>query len=220
MALEPITAKGILDKDHGQTDEHGVCDAHKSIAGQTIATEDETANDGLQQVVGETHAAKETKMAESTANGVEGVPCRNHRRCDHREDEEVVDGSEPQGPIPKILQAQHDDDNGRYAKNAMPYLQVPSLIVKETMSPQLHAEDEKAEQLGESPAEDIESQIEFEPVSEVVDGILHERTVLMQADGPVVYLKERGMVYRGARKQAEQLHRLDGQQCDDAPHGS
>ena len=59
MVLEPVPSKGVLDDDHGQTNEYGVGDAHKSIASKSIATEDKTANDGLEQVVGETHASKE-----------------------------------------------------------------------------------------------------------------------------------------------------------------
>ena len=74
MALEPIAAKGILGDDHGQADEHGVGDAHEAVAGKAIAAEDETADDGLQQVVGETHASKETEVTEGAAHGTESVP--------------------------------------------------------------------------------------------------------------------------------------------------
>ena len=59
MVLEPVPSKGVLDDDHGQTNEYGVGDAHKSIASKPIATEDKTSDDWLQQVVGETHASKE-----------------------------------------------------------------------------------------------------------------------------------------------------------------
>lgn len=110
MALEPITAKRVLKENHGKANEHGVCDAHKAIASKSIATEDETANDGLQQVVGQTHASKKAKMTEHATHGVKGVPCRNHRRCNHYENEEVVNRSEPQRQIPKIHHAQHDDN--------------------------------------------------------------------------------------------------------------
>ena len=63
MVSEPVAAKGVLGDDHGQTDQHGVGDSHKAITGQTITAEDEAADDGLQKVVGEAHAAKETEMA-------------------------------------------------------------------------------------------------------------------------------------------------------------
>lgn len=59
MVLEPAPSKGVLHDDHRQTNEYGVGDAHKSIAAKPIAAEDETADDRLQQVVGEAHAAKE-----------------------------------------------------------------------------------------------------------------------------------------------------------------
>ena len=62
MVLEPQTTKGVLHNDHGQADEYGVGDAHKAIALQSISAEDKTANDGLQQIVGETHAAKEAEV--------------------------------------------------------------------------------------------------------------------------------------------------------------
>ena len=99
----------------------------------------------------------------------------------------------------------------------MPNLQVLSLIIEHPLASQLHAEDEEAEQLCQSATEDVEPEIEFESVAQVVDGILPERAVLVQGYRAVVNLKERGMVYRGAAQQAEQFHGLDGQQADDAP---
>ena len=62
------------------------------------------------------------------------------------------------------------------------------------MPSQLHAEDEQAEQLGESSAEDVVTEVQLKPILEVVDGIVHESAIFMQTDGFVVYLKERGMV--------------------------
>ena len=59
MFLEPVPTKGILDDDHSHADEHSVGDAHEAITTKSIAAEDKAANDRLQQVVGETHAAKE-----------------------------------------------------------------------------------------------------------------------------------------------------------------
>ena len=75
MALEPIAAKGVLGDDHGQADEHGVGDAHEAVAGKAIAAEDETADDGLQQVVGETHAAKEAEVSKHAAHTLGSIPC-------------------------------------------------------------------------------------------------------------------------------------------------
>ena len=45
MVLKPITTKDILCDDHSQTNEHGVGDAYKPVACQTIAAEDKTAED-------------------------------------------------------------------------------------------------------------------------------------------------------------------------------
>ena len=62
MVPEPVPAKEVLDDDHGQADEYGVGDAYKAVAAKSVAAEDEASDDGLQQVVGETHAAKEAEV--------------------------------------------------------------------------------------------------------------------------------------------------------------
>ena len=82
MVPEPVPAKEVLDDDHGQADEYGVGDAYKAVAAKSIATEDEAADDGLQQVVGETHAAKEAEVTEHAAHTLESIPCRDHSRND------------------------------------------------------------------------------------------------------------------------------------------
>ena len=61
----------------------------------------------------------------------------------------------------------------------MPPMQVAPLIVEEPVTPQLQAEDEQAEQLGEPAAEDIVPQDQLKPPSQVVEGILPERAGLM-----------------------------------------
>lgn len=76
MAAKPIAAECVLGNNHHQADEYSVGDAHFIIVSQAIAAEDEAANNGLQQIVGETHAAKDTKMMEHTADTLEGIPCR------------------------------------------------------------------------------------------------------------------------------------------------
>ena len=220
MAPKPISAKCVLDDDHGKADEYGIGDAHKAIAAKSIAAEDETTDDGLQKVVGETHAAKEAKVTEHAAHTLEHIPCRDHRCDDGYQDEQVVDGGEPRGQISKIDNTQNDDNECRNAKDDMPPMQVTPLVVEEPVTPQLHAEDEQAEQLGESTAEDVEPQVQFEPISEIVYGILPKCAIFMQTDGFVVYLKERGVVNLRSRKQTEQFYWLDGQQANDAPDNS
>ena len=121
MVLEPIAAKDVKDDDHGQTDEHGVGDAYKAIAGQTIAAEDKTADNGLQQIVRQTHTSEETKVAEGVSNGFKGIPCRNHRRGDHQEYEEIVDRREPRSQIAKTCYAQHNNHQCRHTEDNMPY---------------------------------------------------------------------------------------------------
>ena len=61
------------------------------IAGQAIAAEDGAADDGLQQVVGETHATKDAEMMEYSANALESIPGRDYCRNDHQQDDEIVD---------------------------------------------------------------------------------------------------------------------------------
>ena len=75
MVLKPIAAEKVLANDHPQADENGVCDADKAIAGQSIAAEDKTADDRLEQVVGEAHAAIEAQVAQRAANTFESIPC-------------------------------------------------------------------------------------------------------------------------------------------------
>ena len=87
MVLEPVATKGILDNDHSQADEDSIGDAHQTVASQSVATEDKTADDGLQQIVGEAHPAKEAEMGKCATYALEGIPGRNHRRCNHDEDE-------------------------------------------------------------------------------------------------------------------------------------
>ena len=75
MAAEPETGEAILGNNHAYAYHHGVGDAQLVIAGETIATEDGTANNRLQQIVGETHASKDAEMMEHTAYTLEGIPC-------------------------------------------------------------------------------------------------------------------------------------------------
>ena len=78
MAAEPEAGEAILDNNHAYAYHHGVGDAQLVIAGETIATEDGTANNRLQQIVGETHAAEDTEMMEYTTNTFESIPRRNY----------------------------------------------------------------------------------------------------------------------------------------------
>ena len=95
MAGKPITGKEILTNDHSTSNHNSIGNTQIAIAGQTIAAEDETANDGLEQIVGKTHATKNAEMMQHSANAQESVPGRNHCRDDHQQDNEVVDGLEP-----------------------------------------------------------------------------------------------------------------------------
>ena len=74
MTAEPIPAEGILGQDHAQTDEHGIGDAYLIITTQTISAEDETADDGLQQIVGKAHPAEGTEVFQHAAHPFKGIP--------------------------------------------------------------------------------------------------------------------------------------------------
>ena len=91
-------------------------------------------------------------------------------------------------------------------------------VIEEPLSAQLHAEDEEAEQLCQSAAENIEPEVHFKPVSQISEGVLPESTMCMGATDLVIQLPHGAVVERGARQQTEQFYGLDGQENDDAPH--
>ena len=74
MAAEPIAREEILADDHSASYHHGIGNTQFVIATQTVAAEDKAADDGLQQIVGETHATKDTKVMEYAANALKGIP--------------------------------------------------------------------------------------------------------------------------------------------------
>ena len=80
------------------------------IAGEAVTAEDGAADDGLQQIVSETHAAKDAQMMEHTAYTLEGIPCGDHCRDDHQEDTEVVDWFEPAFQIAKVHETQGEGE--------------------------------------------------------------------------------------------------------------
>ena len=220
MTAEPPAAEEILGDNHAGPDDDGIGDAQTVVARQAIAAEDEGADDGLQQVVGETHAAEEAEMTEHPAHAREGIPGGNHGRDNHEQDEEVVDGVEPRGNGTVGDHAQHRNGNGGANEDGVPRQQVVVLMVEQPVPPQLHAKDEEAEQLRETAAEDVETQVHLEAVAQVGEGVLPERAVLVGIVDDGGHLIEPGMVDLGAREQAEQLDGLDGEQGDDAPHPS
>ncbi len=124
MTAKPESGEKVLRDNHANTYHHGIGDAQFVIAGQTIAAEDGAADDGLQQIVGETHAAKDAQMMEHTAHTLKGIPSRDDSRDYHQEDDEVVDGLEPAFQIAKVHETQGDDNSGRYHEYPMPDLQI------------------------------------------------------------------------------------------------
>ena len=74
MAAKPITGKAILRDDHSSTNHHGIGNTQIAIAGQTIAAEDEAADDGLEQINGKTHATKDAEMMEHSAHALKSIP--------------------------------------------------------------------------------------------------------------------------------------------------
>ena len=133
MAAKPEAREEVLHDNHTHSNHHGVGDAQLVIAGQAVAAEDGTADDGLQQIVGETHATEDAQVMEHTAHTLEGIPCRDNSRDYHQEDDEVVDGLEPHVEITKVHEAQTYDKRCRYAEDDVPDLQVPALVVKKPL---------------------------------------------------------------------------------------
>ena len=74
MAAKPEPGEDVLRNNHRQTYENGVGDAQFVIAGETVATEDGAADDGLQQIVGEAHATEDAQMMEHTTHALESIP--------------------------------------------------------------------------------------------------------------------------------------------------
>ena len=95
MTAKPIAGKTVLANYHRHTNKNGISDAQLIIAGKAVAVENETADDGLQQVVGETHAAEDAEVTEHAPDAFEGIPRRDHGRDDHQQDKEIVDRLEP-----------------------------------------------------------------------------------------------------------------------------
>ena len=112
MAPEPPADEEVLHDDHADAHEHRVGDAEFAVAGQAIAAEDEAADDGLQQVVGEAGAAEGAEVAERPAEAGEGVPGRNDGRDDHQQDAQVVDGLEPGLDGAEVHDAQRQHGHG------------------------------------------------------------------------------------------------------------
>ena len=74
MAAKPITCEEILANNHSAANHDGIGNAQKMVTGQAIAAEDGTTDDGLQQIVSETHAAEDAEMMEHPANTLESIP--------------------------------------------------------------------------------------------------------------------------------------------------
>ena len=74
MVLKPIAGEEILGDNHCQPDYHGVCDSQLMVTGQAVAAEDSAADDGLEQIVGKTHATKNAEMMQHSANALESIP--------------------------------------------------------------------------------------------------------------------------------------------------
>ena len=74
MVRKPEAGEDVLCDNHANTNHHGIGDAQFVITAQAIAAEDGAADDGLQQIVGEAHAAKNAQVMEHSAYTLEGIP--------------------------------------------------------------------------------------------------------------------------------------------------
>ena len=74
MIREPEAGEEVLCDNQANTNHYGIGNAQFVIAGQAIAAEDGAADDGLQQIVGETHSAKDAQMMEHTAYTLKSIP--------------------------------------------------------------------------------------------------------------------------------------------------
>ena len=74
MVAKPIAGEEILANNHSTSNHYGVDNAQMVVTGKAIAAEDSTADDGLKQIVGETHATEYAEMMEHSAHTLEGIP--------------------------------------------------------------------------------------------------------------------------------------------------
>ena len=95
MTAEPVAGKEILTDNHSCSDHHGIGDTQQTIATQTVATENGTADDRLEQIVCKTHTSEDAKMMKHMTYTLEGIPARNHCRDNHQKNHEVIDRREP-----------------------------------------------------------------------------------------------------------------------------
>ena len=95
MVGEPVAAEDVLADDHQESHKYGIGDAQFVVAGKAVATEDETADDGLQEVVGEAHAAEDAQVTEHLTDTLKGIPGRDDSRDNHQQDNEVADRLQP-----------------------------------------------------------------------------------------------------------------------------
>ena len=112
MILEPEAGEEVLRDNHRHANHHSIGDAQLIIAGEAVAAENGAADDGLQQIVGETHAAEDAQMMEHAAETLEGIPRRDHSRDNHQEDDEVVDRLKPHLDFAKVHETQSNDNSG------------------------------------------------------------------------------------------------------------
>jgi len=95
MVAEPITGKEILTNDHSTSHNDGIGNTQIVITGKAIAAEDGTADNGLEQIVGKTHATEDAEMMKHSTNAPESIPCRDDCRDNHQQYNEIVDGLQP-----------------------------------------------------------------------------------------------------------------------------
>ena len=74
MILEPEAGEEVLRDNHRHANHHSIGDAQLIIAGEAVAAENGAADDGLQQIVGETHASKDAQVMEHISNALESIP--------------------------------------------------------------------------------------------------------------------------------------------------
>ena len=79
MIAEPQTTEKILDNDNCRANHNGVGKSQTVITRQAVATKDCTADDGLEQIVGKTHATEDAEMMEHSAYALESIPGRYYR---------------------------------------------------------------------------------------------------------------------------------------------
>ena len=129
VLIGPEFEEPVLEYDHSDAHQRGPCGAQGVVHAQAPLVEDETAQDGLQQVVGEAHSAKESKFSEHFFEPVKPVPKQHGHRKNEYQDGQIPHGMDQVVKLAEFGKCADDYQYGRYHQQHTPSLEVAALVV-------------------------------------------------------------------------------------------